>query len=195
MEITTDQVKQLRDATGVSVMVCKKALEEAGGDFDQAVVILRKKAGASAAKKADRELGSGSIATYVHTTKDVAAMVELRAETDFVAKNEDFIATAYNIAMHVAATNPKFIKRSEVTPEATKAAEAVFTKELEGKPEEMKAKILAGKIDSYIKDFVLMDQSYIKDPSKTIHDIVSEATQKFGERIEITRIARFSTKE
>lgn len=194
MAITTDQVKALRDATGVSVMVCKKALEESGGNFEQAVVILRKKAGAGVAKKADRELGAGSIATYIHNTKEVAAMVLLSAETDFVAKNEAFAALAYDIAMHVAASNPQFIRRDEVTPEATAAAEVVFTKELEGKPEEMKAKILAGKIDSYIKDFVLLEQPFIKDSSKTIADLVAEAVQKFGERIEVTKFVRFGVK-
>lgn len=194
MAITTDQVKELRDATGISVMLCKKALEEAGGNFDQAMVILRKKAGASVAKKADRELGSGTVATYVHTTKEVAAMVLLSAETDFVAKNEAFVALAYDIAMHVAASNPRFLSKSEVTPEATAAAEAVFAKEVEGKPEEMKAKILAGKIDSYVKDFVLLEQPFIKDPSKTIADLVADAVQKFGERIEVSKFVRFGVK-
>ena len=194
MVISTDQVKELRDATGISVMLCKKALEEAGGNFDQALVILRKKAGAGVAKKADRELGAGTVATYVHNTKEVAAMVLLSAETDFVAKNEAFVALAYDIAMHVAATNPQFIRKSEVTPEATVAAEAVFAKEVEGKPEEMKAKILAGKIDSYVKDFVLLEQPFIKDSSKTIADLIAEAVQKFGERIEVTKFVRFGVK-
>lgn len=194
MEITTEQVKQLRDRTGVSVMQCKKALEEAGGDLDQALVILQKKAGASAAKKADRELGAGAIASYVHSTKEVGAMVLLSSETDFVSKNEDFVALAYDIAMHTAATNPQFIARKDVTPEATKAAEAVFEKEVADKPDDLKAKILAGKIDSYLKDLVLLEQPFIKNPEKTIADLVAEAVQKFGERIEITKVTRFSVK-
>ena len=200
MAITTDQVKELRDQTGVSVMLCKKALEEANGNMDQALVILRKKAGAGVARKADRSLGAGCVAAYIHATKEVGAIVLLSSETDFVSKNQEFSALAYDIAMHVAASNPQFITREEVTSEATAAAEAVFRKEVEGlsaqagKPRDMQEKILSGKIDAYLKDLVLLEQAYIKNPDKTIADLIADAIQKFGERIEVTKIARFSVK-
>lgn len=193
MEITTDVIKQLREATGVSVMQCKKALEEAGGDLKQAEVILKKRAGASADKKADRELGAGYIGTYVHEGA-IGAMVLLSSETDFVAKNPEFAALAREIAMQVAATNPTYATTSEIAPEAEAAAKAVFLKEVEGKPEEMKAKILEGKLASYFQDQVLAEQQYIKDESKTVRDILNEASQKFGERVEVSKFARFSAR-
>jgi elongation factor Ts len=194
MEITTDIVKELRDRTGVSVMQCKKALEEANGDVEQAVVILRKRSAASAEKKADRELGAGAIGTYVHDGS-IGAMVLLSSETDFVSKNPEFIALARELAMHVAAANPKYLKTDDIAEEETNAAKAVFEKELEGKPEDMKAKIMEGKLASYFRDSVLMEQPYIKDDAKTIRDLVTEASQKFGERVELSRFVRFSARD
>ena len=193
MDISTDTVKALRDKTGVSVMQCRKALEEANGDVAQAEVILRKKSGAAADKKADRELGAGAIGMYVHDNA-IGAMVLLSSETDFVSKNEEFVALAREIAMQVAATNPTYVGTDEIAEDAKEAALAVFQKEVEGKPEEMKAQILEGKLKSYFKDQVLLEQAYIKDEAKTVKDLVTEATQKFGERIEVTKMARFSAR-
>jgi len=193
MEISTDVVKALRDRTGVSVMQCKKALEEAGGDVAKAEVILKKRSGAAADKKADRELGSGAVATYVHDGM-IGAMVLLSCETDFVARNPEFGVLAREIAMQVAATDPKYATDTEIPEEAKTAAMAVFAKEVEGKPEEMKEKILAGKLASYFSDSVLLNQPYIKDESKMIKDLITEASQKFGERVEITRFARYSAR-
>lgn len=193
MEITTETLKLLRDKTGVSVMQCKKALEEANGDIDQAEVILRKRSGAAADKKADRELGAGAVATYVHGG-EIGAMVLLSSETDFVARNEEFAALARELAMHVAATNPTYMTEEEIAPEARDAAFAVFKEEVKDKPAEMQEKILEGKMASYFKDQVLMNQAYIKDDSKTIRDLITEASQKFGERVEISRFARFSAR-
>lgn len=193
MDISTDTVKALRDKTGVSVMQCRKALEEANGDVAQAEVILRKKSGAAADKKADRELGAGAIGMYVHDNA-IGAMVLLSSETDFVAKNEEFVALAREIAMQVAATNPTYVSTEEIAEDAKEAALAVFQKEVEGKPEDMKAQILDGKLKSYFKDQVLLEQAYIKDEDKSVKDLVTEASQKFGERIEVTKIARFSAR-
>jgi elongation factor Ts len=193
MEISTEVVKELRDRTGVSVMQCKKALEEAGGDIAKAEVILKKRSGAAADKKADRELAAGAIGTYVHDGA-IGAMVLLSSETDFVARNPEFVALAREVAMHIAATNPKYATDAEIPEDAKTAAMAVFAKEVEGKPEEMKEKILAGKLASYFQDQVLYDQPYIKDESKTIKDLVTEASQKFGERVEVSRFARFSAR-
>lgn len=190
--VTTDQIKELREMTGVSVMQCKKALEEAEGDMEKAKVLLRKKSGDIAAKKSGRELGSGVVESYIHNTKQVGALVMLSCETDFVAKNDEFSALAREIAMQVAATNPQFIRRDEVTPEATKAAEEVFRKEVLDKPVEMQEKILAGKIDSFLKEKILLEQDFIKDPSTTVKGLIESATQKFGERVEVSQIARYS---
>ena len=148
---TTDEIKALRDATGVSVMQCKKALEEAGGDMEKAIVILRKIAAAGAGKKSDRALGAGTVAAYTHTTGQVGALVLLSSETDFVSKHEEFIALARDIAMHAAAMRPASVEE-------------------------------------------LLSQAFIKDPSKTIKDLLSGATQKFGERIEVSQLSCISVK-
>lgn len=188
-----DDVKALREATGVSIMQCQKALEEAGGDKEKALVLVKKRAGAIAEKKGDRELGSGVVATYVHDGA-VGAMVELRCETDFVAKNEEFPKLAKEIAMQVAATGPTAVSLADVSEEAMHAAREIFEQEVAGKPEELKAQILEGKLRSHFKDSVLLLQPFIKDDTKTIETLVHEAVQKFGERIEIARMVRFSTR-
>ncbi|HEY0010614.1 MAG TPA: elongation factor Ts [Candidatus Paceibacterota bacterium] len=193
MDISMDAVKGLRDKTGVSVMQCKKALEEAGGDLEKAEVILRKRSGAAADKKSDRELGAGAVATYVHGG-EIGSMVLLSCETDFVARNEEFPQLAREIAMQVAATNPAFLTENDIAPEAQEAARAVFVEEVKDKPADMQEKILEGKMAAYFKDQVLMNQPYIKDESKTIRDLVTEASQKFGERVEVSRFVRFSTR-
>jgi elongation factor Ts len=193
--VTTDLIKELRDATGVSVMQCKKALEEAGGDKDKALVILKKKGAEAAAKKGDRTLGAGTIASYVHSTGMVGSMVELACETDFVSKNPEFKALAYDIAMHVAAAKPEFLKQSDIDPQARAVAESVFAKDVEGKPADMKAKILEGKLAAYFGERVLLDQPFVKNGDITVAALVSGAVQKFGEKIEVVRFARFGVLE
>jgi len=192
--VTTDSVKELREKTGVSIMQCKKALEEAGGDMEKAVVMLYKKSGAIAARKADRALASGVVQAYIHSNNSIGAVVVLGCETDFVAKNEDFIKLAYDIAMHVAATSPEFTTRSDVSPKALKVVKDAFMSDVADKKEvskDMQEKILEGKLNAYFKERVLMEQSFIKGPNKTINDLLTEAIQKFGERIEITSHALF----
>ena len=193
MELTTDVIKQLRDATGVSVMQCKKALEEAGGDLAKAEVILRKRSAASAQKKAGRDLGAGAVGSYTHDGA-IGAMVLLSCETDFVARNPEFVALARELAMQVAATNPAYRSLEDIPADAKEAALAVFKEEVAGKSEDMREKILDGKLASYFRDQALLDQPFIKDESKTVRDLVNEATQKFGERIEISRFARLSVR-
>ncbi len=193
MDISLDIVKELRDKTGVSIMQCKKALEEANGDMAQAEVILKKRSGAAADKKADRELGAGAIGSYVHDGV-VGSMVLLSSETDFVSKNPEFTDLARALAMHIAATNPTCLSSEEISEEAKEAAMTVFKEEVKDKPTEMQEKILEGKMASYFKDQVLLEQSYIRDESKTIRDLLNEASQKFGERVEITKFARFSAR-
>jgi len=194
MEITSVQLKELRDKTGISVMQCKQALEEAAGDMEKAVIILKKRRAEAADKKADRALGAGAVGVYVHNTNEVAATVLLACETDFVSKNEEFITLARDIAMHVAATDPKFIAKEELGPDAVEKAKEVFAPELEGKPEEMKEKIMEGKLASYFKDQILLEQDFIKNPDQTIGEMISGAIQKFGENVSIAQISRVSVK-
>ncbi len=189
--ITTEQIKELRDLTGVSIMQCKKALEEAGGSKEKALIILRKKGAESAAKKQERSLGAGVVSSYIHSTGAVGTLVELLSETDFVAKNEDFKKLAYDIAMQVAATSPEFLKKDDVTEDARAVAREVFIKEVEGKPEDMKEKILSGKLDAYFRDKILLEQPFIKNPEVTIANLIEGAVQKFGEKIELRRFVRF----
>lgn len=187
-----NDVKKLREETGVSIMQCKKALEESGGDIEKAKVVLRKISAQVAQKKANRDLGAGAVQAYVHANNSVCAVVVLACETDFVAKNEEFIKLAYSIAMHVAAMAPQFLNSQDVTEEDTKAAKEVFEKEAQDKPEEMREKIVDGKMKSYLKEKVLLDQLFVKDAEKTISTLVDEATQKFGERVEIAEFKRFA---
>ncbi|MEK7180640.1 MAG: elongation factor Ts [Patescibacteria group bacterium] len=190
--ITTDQIKQLRNITGVSVMECKKALEEAQGDLDKAIIILRKKSKAVADKKADRTLASGVVASYIHNTGTVGAMVILSCETDFVARNEEFKKLAYEIAMHVAALSPEYLKKGDIPESARDKALEVFKAEVLDKPKEIQEKILEGKLDVYFNEKVLLSQPFIKDPTLTIQNLVEAAVQKFGEKTELTRFVRFS---
>lgn len=163
MEITTELIKELRDLTGVSVMQCKKALEETAGDIEKAKAFLLEKSAKDAEKKSDRTLGAGYVSAYVHSTGTVGAMVELMCETDFVAKNDEFKAIARDIAMHVSATNPSFLKPEDVTAGSEEQA--------------------------------LLDQPFIKNPDITVLGLLQSATQKFGEKIEISRFVRFSVSQ
>ncbi len=190
--ITTEQVKELRDKTGISIMQCKKALEEADGDMEKAVILLSKQSKQIAEKKSGRNLGSGIIQSYIHTGGSAGSMIELLCETDFVAKNEDFQALAYDIAMQVTATSPQFLKKEEISEEARAKAIEVFEKEVADKPEEMQSKILEGKLDAHFKSKILLEQEFIKDPSKTVATLIEEGTQKFGEKIEVGNFVRFS---
>ena len=191
MDITTDSIKELREMTGVSVMQCRKALEEAGGDLQAAAVILKKHSAASALKKADRSLAAGTIGSYTHDGI-IGAMVLLSCETDFVAKNPEFGTLARELAMHVAATNPLYATPDDIPADAKQTATGVFQKEVADKPRDIQAKILEGKLAAYFRDQVLLEQPFIKDESKTVRDLLNAATQKFGERIEIRRFARLS---
>src|SRR3989338_11614753 len=193
MEITTNAIKELREMTGVSVMQCKKALEEAEGDSAKAHLILKKHSAASARGKADRMLAAGTIGSYVHDGA-IGAMVLLSSETDFVSKNPEFGALARELAMQVAATNPTYLSEADIPEDAKRSATAVFEAEVEGKSAPMKEKILAGKLSAYFRDQVLLNQPYIKDEGRTVRDLIAEATQKFGERIDLSRFVRFSAR-
>jgi elongation factor Ts len=190
--ITTELVKQLRDRTGISIMQCKKALEETAGDMEKAVMLLAKKSADVASKKGGRTLGAGVVSSYLHSTGNVGTMVELLCETDFVAQNEEFRKLARDIAMHATATNPQFLKKEDIDENAMAMANEMFAKELVGKPVEMHGKILEGKLASYWNERVLLDQPFIKNPEVTILNLIQTATQKFGEKIELSRFVRYS---
>ncbi|MBI2613036.1 elongation factor Ts [Candidatus Kaiserbacteria bacterium] len=191
---TTEEIKKLRDETGVSVMQCKKALEEAGGDVEKAKVILRKISATIASKKADRTLAAGVAAAYTHAGGAVVGAVVLGCETDFVSKNQEFQKLAYDIAMHVAAMNPIFRSRDDVTEQDLKAARAVFADEAAKVPEAVRAKAIEGKVDSYLKERVLLEQPFVKDPTITIRGLLDSAIQKFGEKVELVRFERLSVR-
>ncbi len=193
--ITTEQIKDLRDRTGVSVIQCKKALEEAGGDIEKALVILRKKSGEISAKKGDRTFSAGTVQAYIHSNGAVGSLVELVSETDFVSGNEEFKALARDIAMHVAASNPTFITKEEIDEKTRATATEVFAAEVKDKPKEMQEKILAGKLDTYFSEQVLMNQAFIKNPDMTIAALIDAAVQKFGEKIAVARMSRFKVLE
>jgi elongation factor Ts len=190
----SEELKKLRDETGVSIMQCKKALEEAGGDIEKAKIILRKQSAAIASKKSDRDLGAGIAAAYTHAGGQVVAVVILACETDFVSKNEDFGKLAYEIAMHVAAMNPQFRSRDDLKESDLYAAREVFAEEVKNVPEGAREKALQGKLDSFLKERVLLEQAYVKNPDVTVREMIDSAVQKFGEKIEVARFERLSVR-
>ena len=193
--VTTEQIKALRDETGVSVMLCRKALEEAKEDFEKAKVILQRKGADAAAKKMGRTLVAGTVAAYIHHSGSVGVLVELSSETDFVSGNEEFKTLARDIAMHVAAAKPEFLKREDVTEETLSRAKEVLLKEVEGKPKAMQEKILEGKLNSFFAEKILLEQPFVKNPDQTVRSLIENAIQRFGEKIEISRFTRFSVND
>lgn len=173
-------------------MQCKKALEEADGDMEKAIAILRKKSKDIAAKKGDRTFGAGAVASYIHSNGTVGSLVELVCETDFVSKNEEFVRLARDIAMHVAASNPEFVRVSDISEEARAKAKELFVAEVQDKPVEMREKILEGKLAAYFKERVLLEQAFIKNPDVTVGGLIEGAIQKFGEKTEVSRMVRYS---
>ena len=182
-------------------MQCRKALDEAGGDMEKAIIILRKKSGEIAAKKTDRTLAAGTVQSYVHANGSGGAMVLLVCETDFVSGNDEFKALARDIAMHVTASRPRYLRREEVTADEVAKAKEVFVNEMDqkpenkGKPEAVREKILEGKLSSYFGESTLLEQPFIKNPDLTIQGILDQAVQKFGEKIEVARFVRVGVTE
>ncbi len=190
-------VKQLREKTGAGMMDCKQALTETGGDMEKAVDFLRKKGLATAAKRAGRALNEGVIQTYIHTGNKLGVMVEVGCETDFVAKNEDFVEFARNIAMHVAAANPVALAPEDVPAELIQREMDIYREQIlaMGKPENMVDKIAEGKMKKFYQENCLMQQSYVRDPNMTIADLLNEQIAKIGENLTIKRFVRFAVGE
>jgi elongation factor Ts len=192
-DISATMVKELREKTGAGIMDCKEALAECQGDMEKAIDFLRKKGLATAAKRAGRATSEGTIQSYIHMGGKIGVMVEVNCETDFVAKTDDFVEFAKNLAMHIAATNPVGIGSEDVPAAIIDREKAIYRDQaLEmGKPEKMIDKIVEGKLNKFFKDSCLMNQQYVKDPDKTISDYLNEVIAKTGEKITVKRFARF----
>ena len=193
--ISATMVKQLREKTGAGMMDCKQALVECDADIDKAVDFLRTKGLATARKRAGRALTEGTIQSYIHMGGKLGAMVEVNCETDFVAKNEDFIEFTKNIAMHIAATNPVSVRPEDVPEDILSREQEIYKKQaLEtGKPENVIAKIVEGKMKKYFTENCLLKQAYVRDPDLTVEDLLNELIAKIGENITIRRFVRFQT--
>ncbi|RME64109.1 MAG: translation elongation factor Ts [Nitrospirae bacterium] len=196
MSITAEMVKQLREQTGAGMMDCKKALTEAGGDFDKAVEILRKKGIAQAEKKAARQTSEGIIGSYIHMDK-IGVLVEVNCETDFVARNDEFKAFVKDLAMHIAAASPKYLDRESVPQEVIEKEKEIYRDQIKDKPANVVDKIVEGKLEKFYEANCLMEQVFIKDPEqkKKIKDLLTEMIAKIGENIKIRRFVRFQVGE
>ena len=196
-EITAALVKELRERTGAGMMDCKKALSATDGDLEKAIDFLREKGLADAAKKAGRVAAEGLVEAYIHGGGRIGVLVEVNCETDFVAKTDAFKELVKDIAMHIAATNPSYLKREEVPTAALEHEQAVLAEQArnEGKPEKIIEKMVAGRIEKYYKEVCLMEQPFVKDPDKTISDLITESIAKIGENISIRRFTRYQLGE
>lgn len=192
-EITAAMVKELRERTGAGMMDCKKALTEAGGDMEQAIVILRERGLAQAAKKAGRIAAEGVVEAYIHGGGRIGVLVEVNCETDFVAKNEEFRTFVKDIAMHIAASNPQYVRREEVPQDVIEREREILRAQTlnEGKPEHVVDKIVEGRLEKFFKENCLLEQPFVKDPEKTVDTLVKEKIATIGENISIRRFARF----
>ena len=201
MALSMEDLKRLRDLSGAGMMDCRKALEEAEGDVEKAVQLLREKGIAKASKRAGRSTGQGVVEAYLHRTGDyppqVGVLVELNCESDFVAKGDDFRALAKELALHIAAAAPRWVSRDEVPPEVVEQEKDIYAKEAEasGRPAAALQKILDGKIEAFYRDNVLLDQLHIRDNKTPIKDLIAEQVSRLQENIVVRRFARFNIKE
>jgi elongation factor Ts len=197
MAITAEQVKQLRDKTGAGMMECKAALTEAGGNIEEAITLLRKRGLAQAAKRAGRATAQGTIGSYIHLGGRIGVLLEVNCESDFVARTDDFNNLVREVAMHIAAADPKWVRREDVPEEAIEKEKAIYRAQMEGsgKPAPVIEKIVEGKLGSFYSQFVLLDQPTIRDPSVSVSQLVAQASAKTGENIQVGRFVRFRVGE
>jgi elongation factor Ts len=195
--ITADQVKQLREKTGAGMMECKAALAEANGNMEEAITILRKRGLAQAAKRAGRTTAQGLISSYIHMGGKIGVLVEVNCESDFVARTEDFQNLVKEVAMHIAAADPKWVRREDVPAEAIEKEKSIYRAQMEntGKPAQVLEKIIEGKLGSFYSQFVLLDQPSIRDNNVAISQLIAQASAKTGENIQINRFVRFRVGE
>jgi elongation factor Ts len=195
MDITAAMVKTLRDATGAGMMECKAALAEAKGDMEDATTLLRKRGLAQAAKKAGRSTSEGLIGHYIHMGGKIGVLVEVNCESDFVARTDDFQGLVKELAMHIAAANPTYVRRDEVPGDVLAREREIYREQVKDKPAQVVDKIVEGKLESYYEQFCLMDQFSIRDPKTRIRDVVQAAIAKLGENITISRFVRMKVGE
>ena len=197
MQITAQMVKELRDRTGAPMMDCKAALQESAGDVDKAIDILRTKGLSAAAKKAGRTTSEGTIGQYVHAGGKIGVLVEVNCETDFVARTEDFQDLVKDLAMHIAAADPHFVSRDEVSEDVLLKEREIFRQQaLEtGKPENVIDRIIEGKVEKFYSEVVLLEQRYVKDSDKTVGDMIAEVVGRIRENIQVRRFARYKLGE
>jgi len=197
MEITAAMVKKLRDLTGAGMMECKAALTEATGNIEEATTILRKRGLAQATRKAGRSTNEGLIGSYIHMGGKIGVLVEVNCESDFVARTDDFQNLAREIAMHVAAASPTYVRRDEVPADVLERERSIYRSQMEGqnKPQQVIEKIVEGKLNSFFEQVCLLDQPSIRDPKMTIGQVVQAAIAKMGENITIPRFVRFKLGE
>ncbi len=191
--ISAAQVKELREKTGAPMMDCKQALTEAKGNLEEAVVLLRKKGVSVAAKKAARVTSEGSVASYIHAGGKIGVLVEVNCESDFVARTDDFKELVHDIAMHIAASDPKFVRKEDVTPEAFEREKDIYRAQAAatGKPPQVIEKIVAGKMEKFYEEVCLLEQPFIKDQAINISQLIAAKVGKLGENIAVRRFARF----
>lgn len=197
MEITASMVKDLRERTGAGMMDCKKALVECEGNVEKAIDYLREKGIAKAAKKAGRIAAEGLVDAYIHMGGRIGVLLEINCETDFVAKTDNFKSLCHDVAMHIAAANPQYVRREEVPTDALDKEKEVLRAQAlnEGKPEKIVDRMVEGRVEKYYKEICLMEQPYVKDPDKTIGDLIAETTATIGEKITIRRFTRYERGE
>jgi elongation factor Ts len=197
MEITAQMVKQLRERTGAGMMDCKQALNETKGDMENAVDFLRKKGLAAAAKKSGRVTAEGAVGSYIHGGGKLGVLVEINCETDFVARTDEFQELVRDIAMHIAAAEPRAVRREEVTEDLLERERAIFTDQAlaSGKPANVVERIVTGKMEKYFSEFVLLEQPFVKNPDLTVGQLISERVAKIGENIQVRRFVRFKLGE
>jgi len=191
IQITAKQVGELREKTGAGLMDCKKALTEAGGDLDEAITLLRKQGVASASKKAGRTTSEGLVEAYIHLGGKVGVLVEVNCETDFVAKTDDFKAFARDVCLHVAAASPVCVSRDEVPEDLVEKEREIAASQAEGKPPAAVQKIIEGKLAKYYATACLLEQPFVKNPDKTVQDVLTEMIAKLGENIQVKRFVRY----
>ncbi len=191
--ISAVQVKQLRNKTGAGMMECKAALSEAGGSLEEAVTLLRKRGLAQAAKRAGRATAQGVVGSYIHMGGRIGVLIEMNCESDFVARTDIFRNLVKEVAMHVAAADPKWVRREDVSPEAIEKEKSIYRAQMEGsgKPANVLDKIIEGKLGSFYSQFVLLDQPSVRDPNVTVAQLVAETSAKTGENITVSRFTRY----
>jgi elongation factor Ts len=195
MEVNANLVKELREKTGAGVMDCKKALAEAAGDLEKAVVWLREKGMAAAAGRAGRVASEGSVGSYIHAGGKLGVLIEVNCETDFCAKSEAFQGLVKELAMQVAAANPRCVRREEISMAVVEQERQIYASQAEGKPAAVVGKIVDGKLEKFYKESCLLEQAYVRDPNKTVNDLLIEAGLQMREKIDVRRFVRLQLGE